>query len=161
MTHRKTVLLGGALLAAASTGLLAADEATGAYWEAQFAPFAVHWNRSEDYKHVYLLGIERGRPDDTLWGFAAFQNSFGQPCAYAYYGWVWNDVWGKPGLYVKLSGGVLYGYKDEYEDKVPFNHNGFGLAIIPAVGWRLTPKDAVQASVLGTAGLVVSYNRRF
>jgi hypothetical protein len=32
---------------------------------------------------------------------------------------------------------------------------------VPALGYRLTPKDALQVSMLGTAGLMFSYNRRF
>lgn len=141
----------------------------GASWEVVIGPFAVHWSHDEDHKHVYLLGIERSQPgaplwsaaDATIWGFSAFNNSFGQPSAYAYYGYRWDNLFDYPALYLKLSGGILYGYKEPYEDKVPFNHNGFGLAIIPAIGYRLTPNDAIQVGTLGAAGLIFTYNRRF
>ncbi|MDM0105963.1 ABC transporter ATP-binding protein [Variovorax sp. J22R24] len=131
------------------------------YWELLVGPFAVHWSRDEAHKNVFLLGLERGQPDGTLWGVAAFQNSFGQACAYAYYGYRWDDVFGYAGVYAKISGGILYGYKEPYEDKIPVNHNGWGLAIIPAVGYRITPKDAVEVGMLGTAGLMFMYSRRF
>ena len=131
------------------------------YWELLVGPFAVHWSSDDAHKHVYLLGVERGLPDGTLWGFSAFQNSFGQASAYAYYGYRWDDVFGYSGLYAKISGGILYGYKEPYEDKIPINHNGWGLAIIPAVGYRLTPKDALEVGMLGTAGLMFMYTRRF
>jgi hypothetical protein len=139
------------------------------YWELLIGPFAVHWSNENDHQHVYLLGIERSLPqapqwsaaDATIWGFSAFRNSFGQPSAYAYYGYSWDNLFGHPWLYAKLSGGILYGYKDQYANKVPFNHDGFGLAIIPAIGIRLTPFDAVQFNVLGAAGMIFTYNRRF
>lgn len=139
------------------------------HWELLIGPFAFHWHNNDKYKHVYLLGIERSCPeqplwshsDATLWGFSAFKNSYGQPSAYAYYGYRWDNLFGYPALYAKLTGGIIYGYKYPYEDKVPFNHNGFGLAIIPSLGYRVTPFDAVQINVLGAAGLIFTYHRRF
>ena len=41
----------------------------------------------------------------VIWGFSAFRNSFGQPSAYAYYGYSWDNLFGHPWLYAKLSGG--------------------------------------------------------
>jgi hypothetical protein len=131
-----------------------------ASWELVVGPFAYHWSNEDSHKHVYLLGIEREQADNFMWGFSAFQNSFGQPSAYAYYGYTWNNLWDTR-FYAKLSGGIIYGYKDQYANKVPFNHDGFGLGIIPAVGYRITPNDAVQIGVLGSAALIFTYNRRF
>ena len=131
------------------------------WWEAVVGPFAIHFSNEDEHTHVYLLGLERNQPDGWIWGFSAFQNSFGQPSAYAYYGYRWEGLFGNPAIYAKLSGGIIYGYKDEHKDKVPFNHNGFGLGIIPAIGLRLTRADAVQVGALGTAGLIFTYNRRF
>ena len=130
-------------------------------WELLIGPFALHWSNSDEHTYVVLLGIERAEADGWIWGLSAFRNSFGQPSAYAYYGYRWDNLFGNPALYFKLSGGVIYGYKEPYEDKVPFNHNGFGLGIIPAVGYRLTPVDALQVGALGAAGLIFTYNRRF
>ncbi|MEJ8811263.1 ABC transporter ATP-binding protein [Variovorax ureilyticus] len=139
------------------------------FWELVIGPFAVHWSNESEHKHVYLLGIEGSLPgapkwsaaDATIWGFSAFNNSFGQASAYAYYGYRWDNLFGYPSLYAKLTGGILYGYKGEYENKVPFNHDGFGLAIIPGIGYRITQFDAVQVNMLGAAGLIFTYNRRF
>ena len=55
---------------------------------------------------------------------------------------------------------MIYGYRGKYKDKVPYNHGGFSPAIIPAIGYRLTPVDAVQVAILGTAGVMFSYSRR-
>jgi hypothetical protein len=131
------------------------------YTELVAGPLAVHFSNEQAHKHVVLLGFEQGAANGWLYGVAAFRNSFGQPSAYLYYGHRWDGIFGKPSLYLKLSGGLLYGYKGKYENKVPFNHHGLGVGIIPAVGYQLTPKDAVQAGLLGTAGMIFTYNRRF
>ena len=131
-----------------------------ARWELVLAPHTQHLHGG-DHRYVFLVGLERYRPSGSLWGAAAFRNSFGQPSVYAYYGYVWDNLFHQRGLYFKLTGGALYGYRGKYEDKVPFNHGGFAPAIIPGFGWRLTDRDAVQIVLLGTSALMFSYNRRF
>lgn len=166
MKLRTGALLGITLLSLASPAAFGQstdvqDSSGSGWWEAVIGPFAVHFSNENDHKHVYLLGIERNREDGWMWGFSAFRNSFGQASGYGYYGYRWDGLFGNPAFYAKLSAGIIYGYKDEYEDKVPFNHNGFGLGIIPAIGWRLTKDDALQVGTLGTAGLIFTYNRKF
>lgn len=133
----------------------------GVIWELTVSPYTLHWHRDEAHRHVFLLGVERIQVDGSLWGGALFRNSFGQASGYAYYGHEWNDLWDARGLYFKLTGGLLYGYRGKYKDKVPFNHGGFSPAIVPAVGYRFTPQDALQVAALGKAGLTFSYNHRF
>lgn len=133
----------------------------GARWELAVSPYTLHWHKDAEHRHVVLVGLERTQADGTLWGGALFRNSFGQASGYAYYGHVWDGLLGQPALYAKLTGGILYGYRGKYQDKVPFNQGGFSPAVIPAIGWRFTPQDAVQVSVLGNAGLTFSYARRF
>ena len=41
-------------------------------------------------------------------------------------------------LFFQVSAGVLYGYKEPYEDKVPFNHHGISPGVVGAVGWEFT-----------------------
>lgn len=133
----------------------------GAHWELSFSPYTHHWNHDDEHKNVALIALERIQPDNALWGAALFSNSFGQASGYVYYGHQWDGVFGQPALYTKLSAGVIYGYRGKYKDKVPYNHGGFSPAVIPAIGYRLTPVDAVQIAVLGTAGVMFSYSRRF
>jgi hypothetical protein len=130
-------------------------------WELTISPYAYHFNKSDEHRDVYLIGLERHYASNWLWGGAYFSNSFGQDSGTAYVGYVWNNLFDVPALYVKLVAGIMYGYKEPYEDKVPFNKNGWSPVLIPAAGWRFTPKDAVQVSLLGKAGLLFSYNRRF
>ncbi len=82
-----------------------------------------------------MLGLEFELPNSRLWGFAVFDNSFGQPSQYLYYGRKWDsflpDNW-----YLKVTGGLLHGYKGEYEDKIPLNNLGVAPGVIPALGYR-------------------------
>ena len=129
--------------------------------EISFSPFTHHWSRSPEHKHVVLVALDEQLPGDRLCGVSLFNNSFGQPSVYVYAGQQFNGVLGMPKLFVKLTAGILYGYVKPYEDKVPLNHNGFSPAIIPVVGYQFTQHDSLQLKVLGNAGLMFSYGRRF
>ncbi len=129
--------------------------------EISFSPYTHHWSRSPEHKHVVLVSLDEQLLGNRFCGVSLFSNSFGQPSVYVYAGQQFNGVLGVPRLFVKLTAGILYGYVQPYEDKVPLNHNGFSPAIIPAIGYQLTPHDSVQIKVLGNAGLMFSYGRRF
>lgn len=109
-----------------------------------------------------LLGLERVQTDGSLFGFSAFNSSFGQPsaCAYVCYGHTWTDLFNLSNVYFTLSASVIYGYEGAHKDGVPSNNNGFGLGISQGLGYRLTPKDSVRVNALGTAAVIFSYNRR-
>lgn len=134
---------------------------TEAGWELTVAPYVYHFSNDPEHKYAWLVGLERHRADNWLWGAAYFSNSFGQDSGTAYVGYMWNNLFNQPALYLKVVAGIMYGYVDPYEDKVPMNHNGWSPIIVPTAGWRLTPSDAVQVSLLGSAGLMFSYSRRF
>ena len=125
------------------------------------SPYVYHFSNDPEHKYAWLIGLERQRADNWLWGAAYFSNSFGQDSGTAYVGYIWNNLFNQPALYLKVVAGIMYGYVDPYEDKVPLNSNGWSPIIVPALGWRLTPTDAVQIELLGGAGLMFSYNRRF
>jgi hypothetical protein len=131
-------------------------------WELVLSPYTYHWSEDPAHKHIGLVGLELHNPaDHSLWGLALFPNSFGQNSAYAYYGHEFNEIFGQPRLFLKVSAGLIYGYKGEYKNKVPLNIGGFSPVIIPALGYRITPRDSVQAAVLGTAGVMFMYTRGF
>lgn len=129
--------------------------------EISFSPYTHHWRRSPEHQHVVLVALDEQLPGDRLCGVSLFSNSFGQPSVYVYAGQQFNGLLGVPRLFVKLTAGILYGYVQPYEDKVPLNHNGFSPAIIPSIGYQFNPHDSVQLKVLGNAGLMLSYGRRF
>jgi hypothetical protein len=130
-------------------------------WSLGISPWTHHYRHSDEHKQVWALGLERETPEHALYGLTLFSNSYGQPSAYAYYGHVFNNVtsWSES-LYVKVTGGVIYGYKEPYADKMPLNYHGFSPVIVPAIGWHLNRAWSVQAHLLGTSALMVSLNHR-
>lgn len=93
--------------------------------------------------------------EQWLVGASYFKNSFGQPTEYIYGGWrirpIDEGAWHP--LYFKISAGLVHGYKDQYRDKIPFNHSGVAPVILPSVGycfWRVCP----EVVIVGTAGLM-------
>ncbi len=123
-----------------------------------FSPFTQHFHPSSEHEDVWLLGLERERSSSQLAGVALFSNSFGQPSAYFYpWGKIYRDVLGRPELFVKVTAGVLYGYRGQYQDKVPFNHEGFSPAVVPAVGWDCRGRYQVQANLLGLNALMLQF----
>jgi hypothetical protein len=112
-----------------------------------------------DPEHVdwsWLIGIEWRKPDSRWhFGFSYFNNSFGQKSQFYYTGYTWKLSENHPNWYLKLSGGVIYGYKDPYEDKVPFNHNGYSPGLFPALGYKMDRWN-FQLVTLGTAAAMIT-----
>lgn len=124
----------------------------------QIAPDVVHYHDSTDYhaKRSWLIGTEYLRQDGWLAGYAYFNNSFDQRSHYAYGGRTWKlDGEDSSYWYLKLTGGIILGYRDKYEDKIPFNHSGVAPGIIPGVGYQLG-RFSVQLNVLGAAGMMLT-----
>ncbi len=95
-----------------------------------------HYDPEPDHNNNQnMLGYESEFEHARLWGVAMFDNSFGQESQYLYLGQKWralqSDRW-----YYKLTGGLLHGYEDPYEDKIPLNDLGVAPAVIPSIGYR-------------------------
>ncbi len=130
-------------------------------WDLTLAPYAHHWRYNPEHRPVFLGAIDRHVNGNRFCGLALFRNSFGQPSAYVYVGKQWNNLMGNPQLFAKVSAGLIYGYKDKYQNKIPFNDYGIAPAIIPSLGYALSRDDSLQVMVLGTAGLLFSYGHSF
>lgn len=145
-------------------------------WLLQVSPYTKHYHPSPDHKPVYLIGVERYNANSTpfggifgtsyagdhsLWGLAYFSNSFGQPSGYAYYGGVYDKLFGAEKWYFKWTAGVLYGYRPPYENKVPYNHNGWSPGIVFGPGYKITPQLSAQLNALGNAGAMLSFTYQF
>lgn len=129
--------------------------------EFTFSPYTHHWSQNPDHKKVVLIAVDEQLPGGRFCGVSVFSNSFGQTSVYVYAGQQFNNLLGMPQLFAKVTAGLMYGYVDPYENKVPLNYRGFNPAIIPAVGYKLTVHDSVQVKFLGTAALMFSYGRQF
>ena len=121
----------------------------------QAAPTAIHFV-SED-EHVdwsWLVGIEWQRPSRWLLGFAYFNNSFGQKCQYYYAGYSWTMSERNPNWYLKLTGGLLYGYKEPH-DTIPLGQNGYAPGAVAGLGYKWNRWNA-QVNLLGVAGVMIT-----
>jgi len=128
----------------------------------QFSPMTYHYSEDSEHKRVVMVGLERENADRSLDGAALFTNSFGQPTVYFYpWGRVYKSIAGIDSLSIKWTAGLLYGYRDPFENKVPLNFRGFSLALIPAVAYEFKPDWQLQVNILGTAGLMFSLSTRF
>jgi hypothetical protein len=127
----------------------------------QVGPYVEHWNRSTDHNDwPWLVGVEWESASRWEIGAAYFRNSFYQPSTYIYAGKRWFLHSEKRGLYAKLTGGPLYGYKEPYEDKIPVNFNGLGLAVLPAIGYQFQRAN-VQIVLVGSAGVTLTFGYDF
>ena len=167
-------------LAAASAGAQTSDPAAAADksadkpsalsgWMFGYAPLDWHFSDAkkendfepDEQKHAYvwLIQAEKELDERHIAGFAYFRNSFGQPSQYAYYGWRFRPFDSTPGLFFKVTGGIIHGYKFPYNKKIPFNNrHGWGITAIPAVGYDFNRNWGAQINVLGNAGVMFQLN---
>jgi hypothetical protein len=133
-------------------------DASGGTLTLKFGPAVYHYRSDPDHHNSpWLLGADWEQ--DTLWsmGGVMFRNSFDQRSQYFYVGKRWFPLTDANSIYVKVTGGVMFGYREPYDDKIPFNHrNGIAPAILPAVGYQMD-RSRVQLVPLGTAGLLLTY----
>jgi len=135
---------------------------TGPKYEAFFSPYTHHWSRDAEHQQVYAISLSRLLPNDRFCGFSLFNNSFGQPSAYAFIGKTWPGVLASyPEVYVSATAGIIYGYVGKYKNKVPLNVGGFSPVIVPAVGYRISPRATVEVQLLGTAAFMLGATWRF
>ena len=150
-------LIGAIFLFCAATSA-AEEPASSGRLTFMFGPYVHHFDY--DPNHVdepWLTGLEwEPRGSRLEYGAAYFRNSFDQPSVYAYAGKRWFHDDDEQGFFLNLTGGPLYGYRGQYEDKVPFNYNGLAWAIIPGIGYQYRAVNA-QLVFLGTAALLFTF----
>jgi len=128
----------------------------------QFSPLTYHYSEDPEHKPVVMVGLEREHSNAKVDGLALFTNSFGQPTIYIYpWGGIYKSIFGFEHLSFKWTAGLLYGYRQPYENKVPMNFKGFSPVLIPAVAYEFAPGWSAQVNVLGTAGLMFQLNKPF
>ncbi len=98
--------------------------------------YTKHYDPDPDHvNNQNMIGFEGQTRDKRVLGLAVFDNSFGQKSEYLYMGKKWrkfsSEEW-----YFKLTGGLLHGYEEPYEDKIPFNDLGVAPAIVPTLGYQ-------------------------
>ena len=127
------------------------------HWRSAFSPYAPHLRYSPEHSDVWAVALERQRPDHWMAGGSFFSNSFGQPSAYLYLGKRFPALLGQPQLFGQLSGGLLYGYRGQYQNKVPFNHNGFSPGALASVGWQFNQQASLTVHAVGDAAVMFQF----
>lgn len=107
----------------------------GGRWILSTTAYTRHfYDNAAHNNHQNTIDLEHWMENGWIQGAAYLRNSFNQPVGYAYIGKVWHPTTEFPRLYLKLTGGVVYGYVGQYKNKIPFNRNGFAPAVLPSVG---------------------------
>jgi hypothetical protein len=123
----------------------------------QAAPGVIHFNPDDEHAdYSWLVGLEWQSSSRWVAGASYFNNSFDQKCQYLYFGKSWPLDSISSNVYFKLTGGLLLGYKEPYENKIPINWNGVGLGAAPSLGYKYGDFN-VQLNLLGTAGLMFTF----
>ena len=141
--------------------LFAAEDAAAERWYAQVGAYG-HFSDDDDYEGPPLFaGIEYHRPDRWLAGLSIFNNSYGQLSQYAYVGKTWHPWRARPGFRVKLSGGIVQGYRGEHYDVLPIRWGGrWGLGVVPAVGYQHGDLG-FDVALLSSSGLLFIVGHQF
>lgn len=98
--------------------------------------------------------IEWLKPNRWYYGLSLFNNSFGQFSQFLYVGKEFPLPRFHPLLRARVSGGIVHGYKDEFEDKLPLNFGGFAPGIVPSLGFKKNGY-AVDVVFLSNAGVML------
>jgi hypothetical protein len=129
-------------------------------WTLQTSLYTAHFDPEPDHvDDQNLLGIEAYFTGKWLAGLALFENSFGQSTQLIYAGKTWPLLDSRH-WYTKLTGGLLHGYEEPYEDKIPLNGLGVAPVIIPALGFR-HGYFVAEANLGGLAVIMVTAGVRF
>ena len=124
-------------------------------WTVTTSLYTRHWDPEPDHNNRQrLLGLEVEFDHPWLVGLALFRNSYDQSSLFAYTGRKW-DLSDSGRWYAKLMAGLIHGYKEPYEDKIPLNGLGIAPAVIPALGARHR-KVVVEAHFGGLAVVMLT-----
>ncbi|MBP6775897.1 MAG: hypothetical protein KA151_01470 [Piscinibacter sp.] len=145
--------------AAASTSPAAGADGIGSKftpsgWDLTLSPYTYHFHPSDEHEYVYAIGVIKRLEGNWIVGGSYFSNSFGQPSGYIYIGQRYENLPGFEKWYLQWNAGILYGYVEPYEDKVPFNYNGFSPGFVPSIGYKFTDRIYGELDLLGTSGLM-------
>lgn len=124
-------------------------------WRFRTSLYTRHWDPEPEHDNsTALINFEFETSKKWFYGFAWFDNSFGQPSQYLYAGYSWK-LFRKDWAYFSLSGGLLNGYDEPNENKIPLNGLGIAPAMIPTFGVK-HKRVFAEVQILGNAAIVVT-----
>jgi hypothetical protein len=124
------------------------------YLETSLYTHHFHYDAAHVDKQKLILG-EWNITEQWLVGASFFDNSFGQPTQYVYGGWRYRPFEQFQPFYIKLSAGLVHGYKDPYQNKIPFNHSGVAPGFVPSVGYCFN-RFCSELILFGGAGMLIT-----
>ena len=117
------------------------------------------WKSGNHNKEPIILSYDRFYSDSNFFGLALFNNSFGHFSQYIYKGHQYESRFDN--IYYELTYGILHGYKDEYQDRIPINtEEGFGIGVIPSIIYTKDKIHYFGISLMGDSGLIFSYSKK-
>ena len=119
-----------------------------------FHPSPEHNNRQE------LIHLEWNYDKNLVVGGAAFKNSYNQDTQLVYWGAKFRPLDSTPNLYIKVIGGLIHGYKNQYQDNIPLNNFGTAPVVLPSIGYCYK-HFCTEVIVFGTAGAMWTAGVRF
>ncbi len=124
------------------------------YLETSLYTHHFHFDPAHDDKQKLILG-EWNITEKWLLGASFFDNSFGQPTQYIYGGYRYRPFAQVQPFYLKVSAGLVHGYKDPYRDKIPFNHSGIAPVVIPSLGYCFS-RVCSELVIVGGASVILT-----
>ncbi|HEY1436121.1 MAG TPA: hypothetical protein VGG82_01340 [Casimicrobiaceae bacterium] len=105
--------------------------------------------------HQDAIVVEWNVTERWLIGAGAFNNSYGQASQYVYGGYRFWPFERLQPLYFKLSGGLVHGYRGQYQHKIPLNGSGVAPTIVPSVGYCFN-RFCSELVFIGSAGAMLT-----
>jgi hypothetical protein len=103
---------------------------------ATYGPYTHHQGKGPYNARPNFRALEWESAQRWMAGGAAFRNSFGQECWYAFAGkkFVLKHRSGR--FFAKVTGGLMHGYQSPHRGSVPLNCKGYNPAILPSIGYQ-------------------------
>jgi hypothetical protein len=120
------------------------------------SPTTYHYHYKADHRPVWMIGGAVVEADGRLKGLSVFSNSFGQLSAYGFVGHKYVEPFGWTSAYWAWTAGLIYGYHGEYKDQAGISIGGFSPVIVPRLGYRVSPRVALELQPLGLAAMMFS-----
>jgi hypothetical protein len=114
-----------------------------------------HYTNDEDYSGArWFMGVEHLNEHGRITGLSVFNNSFGQFSQYLYVGKTFHPFEKAPNFRVKLTGGIVHGYKGEHKETSPIHWgDSWALGVVPAVGYQ-RGHLGIDVAVLSASGML-------
>ena len=154
--------------AATSPAVAASEEKKASAWDApepwrtdrfffgtSFYTHHFHYDPAHNDNQNLIFG-EWNINENWLVGGAMFDNSYSQETQYVYGGYRFRPLQSVQPFYVKLSAGLIHGYKGEYQNKIPLNSTGIAPVIVPALGYCFN-RLCSELVLFGAAGVMATF----